>query len=348
LPLAVELRNAGLAVVDFLRQVVTLAGVALLVALGAALTPFFAVQIVVGLAVLAVTPLLVGIGGLVRPRFDRDDQRTLFKRALPIAVALALGQIYFRLVIILMSLISSPQQTGYFGGSLRAMEAMIVIPYLVAGVALPMLTAAARDDLTRLRYAVGGLGEGAVLGGVLAVLVVIPIAQPLMELIGGEAFGPSGDVLRIQVAALMFIALNQIWTVSLIALGQQRQLILANGLGLVGLGVFAGILVPAYDANGGAVASVLGDALLAGLIYWRLQRHSGRVMVGAPFLARVAVAAALACIPLVLGPPAIVAALLAAAVFVGTGWVIGMVPVELRDQVTALGRLRGGRGAGPA
>src|SRR6187551_1893509 len=46
-PLTVELRNAGLAFVDFLRQVVTLAGVALLVALGAHLTPFFAVQIVV-------------------------------------------------------------------------------------------------------------------------------------------------------------------------------------------------------------------------------------------------------------------------------------------------------------
>ena len=346
LPLAVELRNAGLAFVDFLRQAVTLVGVAVLVALGSELTPFFAVQIVVGLAVLAVTPMLVGVGGLVRPRFDPDDQRSLFNRALPIAVALALGQIYFRLVIILMSLISSPEQTGYFGGSLRAMEALIVIPYLVAGVALPMLTAAARDDRARLRYAVSGLGEGAVIAGVMAILVVIPLAEPVMELIGGEAFGPSGDVLRIQVAALMFIALNQIWTATLIAVGRQRQLVLANALGLVGLGVFAAVLVPAFEAKGGAAATVLGDAVLAGLIYWRLERHAEGVMVRPPFLARVAGAAAIACVPLLLGLPALLAALLAASLFVGVGWWIGMVPEELRDQVRTLGGLRSGRGTG--
>ena len=64
LRLTVELRNAGLAFVDFLRQAVTLAGVALLVVLGAHLTPFFAVQIVVGLVVVAIMPLLVGRGAL--------------------------------------------------------------------------------------------------------------------------------------------------------------------------------------------------------------------------------------------------------------------------------------------
>ena len=89
---------------------------ALLVVLGAQLTPFFAVHIAVGLAVVAVTPLLVGIGGLVRPRFDRAEQRTLLRKALPVAAALALGQIYFRLVIVLMSLISSPRRPATSAG----------------------------------------------------------------------------------------------------------------------------------------------------------------------------------------------------------------------------------------
>ncbi|MEX2107854.1 MAG: polysaccharide biosynthesis C-terminal domain-containing protein, partial [Solirubrobacterales bacterium] len=291
-PLTVELRNGGLAFIDFLRQLVTLAGVALLVALGAQLTPFFAVQIVVGVAVMAVTPLLVGRNGLVRPHFDRAQQRALLGKALPVAAALVLGQIYFRLVIVLMSLISSPEQTGYFGGSLRAMEALIFIPILVAGVALPLLTAAARDDLARLRYAIEGLGEGAVIAGVLAVLVAVRSAEPVMEAIGGTAFGPSGAVLRIQVGALLFIALYQIWTVALIAMGRQRELILANALGLLGVAVFAAALVPPFGAKGGAAASVLGDALLAALIYWRLHRFAGRVRVRLGFLARVAAAAA--------------------------------------------------------
>ena len=339
--LTVQLRNAGLAFVDFLRQAVTLAGVALLVALGAQLTPFFAVQIAVGLAVVAVTPLLVGRDGLVRPRFDRAEQRALLDKALPVAAALVVGQIYFRLVIVLMSLISSPQQTGYFGGSLRAMEALIFIPILVAGVALPLLTATARDDISRLRYAIAGLGEGAVIAGVLVVLVTVRAAEPVMAAIGGEAFRPSGAVLRIQVGALLFIALYQIWTVSLIALGRQRQLILTNALGLLGVAVLAAALVPSLGARGGAMASVLGDALLAALIYWRLRRFAGPVRLRPGFLVRVAAAAAPAAAALLIpGLPDLVAAALAGVLFLAVGWLIGMVPKELREVVDPGNRFR--------
>ena len=200
LRLTVQLRNAGLAFIDFLKQAVTLAGVALLVALGARLTPFFALQLVVGLVVVAITPL-VGAGGFLMPRFDRAEQRALLTSALPLAAAIVLGQLYFRLVIVLMSLISSAHQTGYFGGSLRAMETLAGIPLLVAGVALPVLAAAARDDRARLRYAIEGLGEGAVVAGVLAVLVAVRAAEPVMAILGGPAFRPAGAVLRIQVGA---------------------------------------------------------------------------------------------------------------------------------------------------
>lgn len=341
-PLTVELRNAGLALVELLRQVVTLAGVALLVALGAQLTAFFAVQVAVGIAVLAVVPLLIGWSGLVRPRFDRDEQRGLMRTALPIAAALALGQIYFRLVIVLMSLISSAEQTGYFGGSLRAMEALVVLPVLVAGVALPLMAAAARDDLGRLRYAIEGLSEGAVIAGVLIVIVTLRAAEPVMELIGGAEFGPAGDVLRIQVAALLFIALYQIWTVALVALGAQRQLILANALGLAAIGIFAAVLVPPLGARGGAMATVLGDAVLAGLIYWRLHRSTGKVSVRRGFLVRVALAGLLgAAVLLIPGLPDLVAAALGGLVFLAVGYLIGMVPPELRDAFSPRGFLGG-------
>jgi O-antigen/teichoic acid export membrane protein len=339
LRLAVELRNAGLAFVDFLRQAVTLVGVALLVAAGAALTPFFAVQILVGISAVAVTPLLVGRHAFVRPRFDRSEQRSLLLRALPVSIALVLGQVYFRLVIVLMSLISSSQQTGYFGGSLRAMEALVSVPILVAGVALPLLTAAARDDRARLRYAISGLSEGAVIGGVLVVLVTVRAAEPVMALIGGDAFRPAGAVLRIQVGALLFIALYQIWGVSLVALGRQRDLILTNALGLLGVAIFAAALIPPFGAKGGAAASVLGDAVLAALVYWRLRAGAGRVAFRIGFLARVAAAAAVAAIALLLPVPDLLSAAIAGLLFLGVGQLIGMVPREVRDALGPRGLL---------
>jgi O-antigen/teichoic acid export membrane protein len=327
-----------LAFVDFLKQAVALACVALLVALGASLTPFFATLILVGLAVIAVIPFLAGWDAFVAPRLDRMEQRTLLSRALPLAVALVLGQVYFRLVILLMSLVSDPQQTGYFGGSLRAIEALVSIPILVAGVALPVLAAAARDDRARLRYAVEGLSEGAVIAGVLVVLVTVRAAEPVMTIIGGHAFGPAGAVLRIQVGALLFGALVQIWAVSLVALGRQRELILTNALGLLGVAVFAVVLVGPFGARGGAAASVLGDALLAALIYWRLRACAIRVRMRVGFLGRVALAAAAASAALFLpGVPDLAAAALAGALFLGVGQLIGMVPAEVHDAFSSRG-----------
>ncbi len=332
LPLTVQLRNAGLGFVDFLKQLVSLGGVAVLVALGAGLTPFFAVLILVGLAILAIVPLLEGRDAFVRPRFDRLDQRALLGKALPLAAALVLGQVYFRLVILLMSLVSSSRQTGYYAGSLRAIEALVGIPILIAGVALPLLAAAARDDRDRLRYAIEGLSEGAVIAGVLVVLVAIRAAEPVMRIIGGPAFVPAGAVLRIQACALLFGALVQIWAVALVALGRQRELILTNALGLLCVGVFAAALVVPFGARGGALASVLGDASLAALIYWRLRAGGVRIAIRAGFLGRVALAAAAASAALIVPDvPDLLAAALAAALFLGVGQLIGMVPPAVHD-----------------
>lgn len=344
LRVTVELRNAGPAFVEFVRQIVTLVGVAILVVLDAELTPFFALQIVAGVAVIALIPSVVGAGAFLLPRFDRGVQRVLLRTAFPMAAALALGQIYFRLVIVLMSIISNPVETGYFGGSLRAMEALVNIPILVAGVALPLLAAAARDDRARLRYAIEGLSKGAIVAGVLAILVAIRAAEPVMAIIGGPAFRPAGAVLRIQVGTLVFIALYQIWTASLLALGRQKDLILTNLVGLLGVAVFAAALVPEFGAKGGATASVLGDALLACLIYWRLHAAAGRMMVEGGFLGRVAVAAAVASLALLIpGLPDLVAAALVGALFLGVGHLVGILPEELGDAL-GLRRLLAWRG----
>ncbi len=340
-PLTVDLRNAGIAVVEMLRAFVVLVGVLVLVLAGAKLDAFLAIQVLVGLAVLAMVPLLVGRAGVVRPRFDRLRQRALLQTALPIAAALVLGQVYFRLVIVLMSLISTPKEVGYFGGSLRAMEALIALPILVASVALPvMATAAGEGNLKRLKYTIEGLSEGAVIAGMLIILVTIRAADPVMRVIGGKEFEPAGNVLRIQVVALLFIALYQIWTVALVALGRQRQLIFTNAVGLLAVGLFAGILVPPLGAKGGAIASVSADIVLAGLIYWRLHVSTGRVTVKTSFLLRVAIASLASGAVLLLPIGDIPAATLAAIVFLGVGFAVGMVPKELRDVLGPKGLAR--------
>jgi O-antigen/teichoic acid export membrane protein len=336
LPLVVELRNGRLAVLDLLKQVVTVTGVALLVVAGARLTPFFVVPIVVAVASLVAVPFVAGRRALLVPHFDREVQRRLLYRALPVAVAFVLGQIYFRVVMLVMSLTSTPYQTGLFGGSLRAIESLAMVPVMIAGIVLPLLTAAGRDDHDRLRYALQGLSEVAVITGVGIILISVRAAPWVMSVIGGSQFHAAGAVLRIQVVALTFIALSQIWAAALIALQRQKELIATNGVALVGVGILAAALVPAFGAKGGAVATVAGDALLAGIVLARLYRAAGQVRLHAHTSGRLAIAVACGVVPLTIPTlPDLAAAGLSGAAYVLCAQLIGVLPTELPH---ALGR----------
>jgi O-antigen/teichoic acid export membrane protein len=73
LPLQVDLRIGRLTAAEILRQALTVAGIVVLVAAGASLLPFFAVPIIVGLGVLAASPLLIGPNLVFRPALDRGS-----------------------------------------------------------------------------------------------------------------------------------------------------------------------------------------------------------------------------------------------------------------------------------
>src|SRR5438034_683609 len=111
-PLLVDLRVGVLTAVEVGKQALLLVGIIVLVALGASLLPFFALQIGVGIVLLAVTPLALGSGSRFRPAMDLGTARMLIKETLPMAAAVTMNVIYFRVLVILMSLLATAEATG--------------------------------------------------------------------------------------------------------------------------------------------------------------------------------------------------------------------------------------------
>src|SRR5207302_2679975 len=115
---------------------------------------------------------------------------------------------------------------------------------------------------------------------------------------------------------------------------RQRDLIVTNGAALLGVAIFAAVLVPASGAEGGAVATVAGDALLAGLILWRLYRRTDRVRLHARMLGKLALATAVALVPLLIsGLPDLVAAGLSGVLYVVVAQLIGLLPKEVPEAL---------------
>jgi O-antigen/teichoic acid export membrane protein len=276
LPLWVDLRIVRWTVSDLLRQVAALLGIAVLVAARAGLEAFFAIPIVVAVVGIIATPLIRGRRVSWRPAFDRSTWRVLFRETLPLAASFVMDMFYFRLLIVLVSLLASTVATGLYATSFRVVEMLYGLTGLIGMTTLPLLTVAAADR-RRLGDILQGLTEVGLIVGCYLVLLVVVLAGPVLEILGGDAYRAAAPVLRIQVVALIPVCLGHIWQGGLIALRSQRSLMIANGVALVTV-VAAGILlIPEHGARGAAVAALAAELAFTGSLLISLIHAGGDV-----------------------------------------------------------------------
>ncbi len=338
-PIWVGLRLVSLTALEVLRNLLTLAGVAALVAAGAALLPFFGVQIVVAILLIPITLLLARTG----TRFGRGVGRValvrLLRETLPLAVAFAMSVVYIRVLVVLVSLLSNEVETGLFGTSFRIFEMLLALPALILSVALPLLSVAGAEDDQRLRHALQSMTEASLLIGALLVVGIAILADPGIRLVGGDEYAGAASVLRIQALALIPLFLVQTWQLGLIAGRAQRAMAVANGLALVLVLALGLALVPAGGAEAAAWVAVAAETALAGFLWVALDRMRPG---GAPslwFAWKIVAAAALAAgAGYLLRDSAVVAAGAATVVFAAVAFVTRAVPADLYH---ALGLTRG-------
>ena len=110
---------------------------------GAGLLPFFALWAPVLVPVLVLTAYVGGRETRVLPAVDTQEWRKVLRQILPYSAAVVLSVLYFRVVQIMISLLSSGTQTGYFGVAFRILETVTTVPPLVVSSALPILARSA-------------------------------------------------------------------------------------------------------------------------------------------------------------------------------------------------------------
>jgi O-antigen/teichoic acid export membrane protein len=338
--LMARLRLGWVSMLEFLRNAVTVVLIVALVVAGAGLLPFFATSIVAGIAILIPTALLVRGDIPLMPQFHTGAWKRIMRDLLPYAAATAVVAVYFRIAIIIVSLISSPEQTGYFGASFRIVEVVIGLPQLAIGAAFPIFAHAAQSDRARLAYGVQRVFEASLLLGGL-VLVGFGLGAPLaIRIVAGPDFAPAADVLRIQSVGLFCSFVAATWGFTLLSLHRHRQILWLSVLPLVVNVVLTLILASIADARGAAVATTIGEAVymiaagiataraLDGALNWRA-------------VPRVAAALVLpALLLLVPGLPSLVAVLIGVPLFLLVAYALGAVPDELLDEVRAVARRR--------
>lgn len=334
-PLATQLRLGWLTAIELGAKA---AGVALIIALvfaSAGILPFLAVTVPVGILAVAATAALTRGQVPMRPSLALGELRVLLRETLPLAIALILGTLYARIVIVLMSVIAAGLPTGYFGTAYRVVEVAVGVPAALVGTTFPIMARAASADRDRLRYVLQRILEVALILGVWMSMIIAIAAVPITDLLTrDDEAGPVADVLVVLALLLAPAFVNMTLQTCLLSLREHRSLIVVNGTALAFVVTLTLALVPPFGAEGGAWAVIVGECYLVAAAAIVLVRRHPALRPDLRLMGRLLPATAAASAAGVLPDlPPLAGAVLASVVFFAALVLLGAIPRELYDAL---------------
>ncbi len=331
IPLMVDMRLGWTSLFEFLRQLLLSLLIVAFVLAGAGLLAFLAAPIPASLAVLALT--IVVFRGIVpmRVRIVLGEWRALVAPVLSYAAAVAAAAIYFRVAILLVSLLSSGFQLGYFSLSFNVMAALFAIPAMLVGVAFPIFSRAARDDHVRLAYAIERVFEVSLIVGAWMSLAIALGARFAIELIGGHKFAPAADVLAIQGISVGATFVGTVWGFGLLSLARHRTILIFNLSALAAVVVVVSILASVDGARGAAIGTSAVELANAFVGAWLLAHGRAHLRPSFRVLPKVAVAIAIAAAPALLPVSEVARVAISAALYLAALLALRALPAELID-----------------
>lgn len=333
IPLTATLRLGSLSALEFTRQAVTVAGILVLVGLGAGIFPLLAVTLPANALLIVPTWRLARGQISLRPSLHWAEWPPLLRATIVFSLATAVGTLYVYAAQVLTNFVMSPVQGGLFAVSFRVFVVAGSIPGLVVSAALPVLSRAARDDRDRLAYVMQRIFEATLITGIGAAIAVSAGASFIVTVVSG--FHGAAAVLEIQAWALVATFVLGNWSYGMLSLRLHRGILAANLGSLVVSVVLTLVLGHAFGARGAAYATIAGESTLAlaSLMALVASRSGGRqYLPHLGILSKVLIAGALASVPAyVLDLPSVVRALLAALVYCVVILASGALPPEFRE-----------------
>jgi len=233
-------------------------------------------------------------------KFDFDFWKKIFITSLPYGVALVLNTMYFRLDVILMTLMlphttaltdgtvqcnaimCGDTEVGLYGVAMRFLEMLVIIPIYFMNSVLPVMTRFIEEQSKRIKELMqysfdflAATGIPILVGGfVLAVPIILFISAP--EFVGGNTYAFGSDLaVRILMFAMLFSFINSLFGFTLVVLNKQIKLMFVNA-GCVLLNFIGNLIfIPYFGFRGAAATSVVSELFILILTGWIVKKALG-------------------------------------------------------------------------
>ncbi len=210
----------------------------------------------------------------VRLMIDVNYWKEVMRIALPIAASLIFVLIYFRLDLLLLSIMKPAYDVGVYAVPYKMLEAVIFLPAVFIGLMMPLLSKYAFENRARFikifRRTFNVLAVMAL--PVTAYLFIL--SDRIVGLVGGVGFIESGPVLRILSIAVFVIFFGNLGGNAIVALNIQKKgmwVYLAGAIFNVGLNI---LLIPKYTYFAAAWTTVATEILITIWMFWLIKKES--------------------------------------------------------------------------
>lgn len=220
------------------------------------------------LAVSAAVVLAATMLVAMRRFVDKFELRVTPRRSLAlVATGLPLGIVWLldvlpmRLDTILLGQLAGDRQAGLFAAATRLIEPATIIPYTMAAALLPLASrhiAEEMETLPALFRATVKLALAVAIGGV---LMLVGLSGIVVRLLFGEPFSDAVPAVMVLAFALIPLFIDTLSTSFLLALYEQRALVLTQALGLAANLLVALLTVGTLGVVGVSAAVVVGESV---------------------------------------------------------------------------------------
>jgi O-antigen/teichoic acid export membrane protein len=266
----------SIAASNFWAQAAQLGATALFAALGIGSVMFFAWANVVNAVVTALW-LLWAIRHVARIRLRADRRQWIewLKEGAPLAVGAALDTVYFRIDIVMLSVLDTFHAVGVYSVGYKFSDLLGAVPTAVVTPAMTLMVKAWPDDPVAFRRTFRHTLILLVVGSTGAAVGFGVFANPLMVHLYGSQYASGVYAARLLVAGQALHFFTVLAFITLVSVGRNRLYPIATLTGVVLNVVLNLVLIPRFSYNGSGWATIITETVVMGVLGIGVARIGG-------------------------------------------------------------------------
>jgi len=263
------------ALAEVISRLVLVLGIVIAINLKTGLTGILVTTVIASLASFICHYFFAHKYAVIKLEFDWLIWKKAFSNSWPIALTIVFNLIYLRADILILSLFKTSNDVGLYGAAYKIIDVLTTLPFMFAGLILPILTAAwLGSNPIYFKKVLQKSLDVMVIAALPLIVGAQFLAKPVMIFVAGSEFADSGIILQLLMVGVAAIFIGTLFAHAAIAMHKQKKLIGFYAFTSISSLLAYVILIPKFSYMGAAWVTVYSEIMIAILCAYSVFKHS--------------------------------------------------------------------------